>query len=178
MNTKKLNRGFLLTGVIVLAVAVYLTVVLIYRAFEKPFVFQALENCLSAQIEASQLPYDFSSMDNDEYERYKSEKLSAVRECFDEGESADRQFLMLEKKLDSQYSGAEPAVSDLKFRLIGEPVVDSYANGQIQVSVEISITGKINGETINPFLNYSYTLKKSDGKYLVVDSDFQPSHMY
>jgi hypothetical protein len=176
---KKMNRGIILSVVLLLAVVVYLVALAAVQSAEKPLIEQVCREYVSLETQYTMLPPDYRSddavMTDQELDSYLSEIENKIAPYYIDNDRI-RQLALerLANRITSQSEGWDRLLSYEKE--ITE--FDSFSFSGSEATVKIKTrsvierpensAGKIEGGRLAGETTDTVVLQKSDGKWLVV----------
>ena len=189
---KKINKGFILTAIVLTALIIYLVNVEIQRKDDKPAIKQACENYIEIICKYAVLPEEYqvinkkiSKEDTEKYEKEFSNKLNeamvenetakeiqknSIKYYWEETRNATSVLTKLDKKI-TKFKG---------FEFDGDQVTVTFTsetNKKIKYAYEDS-EEQIKDENFKSHYDESITLKKEENKWKVIYADIELESEY
>lgn len=175
----KINRGLILTVVIVAAIAIYLIAQSISQADEKPKIKDVCQQYINTAISYSQLPENYRKANPEipqaELDKYIADMSKDLKAFYTDKEETYKGVIERNKEyLENQAKGVGVVYSYTKeikeyenFVFDGDTVTVSIGTNSVfdgsDISSPLSPRGKVTGKTVD-----TITLQKVDGEWKVI----------
>lgn len=182
---RKINKGFILTVIVVLALTAYLINQDKQRKIEKIEIKKVCNEFIDFTNKYTLLPENMNSLDKlisqKELDAYKHELKNELKKQMIENESAiELQYNVLVSELEKNFS-ENKVVTEISRTLIESPIYEFEGN-QVKVTIKSKVSKtekyKDNGEekikqiSFNTYDN-QITLQKTEGKWKIIFANLQ-----
>ncbi|MDR1465180.1 MAG: hypothetical protein LBJ11_07785 [Oscillospiraceae bacterium] len=174
---KKLNRGAVLTGLVLFCVIGYLAVTGVLHQREKPAIQAALRDYIVADSAARLLPESLRAPDAEVSDQALADCVKAAETSLapfyaGESKSRDTAMRMLADALRNQVGGQAPRLSSLE-RTLRQITDFSFRGDTVAVTMQLAVQGEADAGGKSQAIEYvswdnTVTFKKVDGEWKVL----------